>query len=568
MLDISKMLKILNSYNINSNKYGPTVYNCDNEVGLCMDIKDTHFSFLTRLFVFREEDEVRDFLNKNLWYKKNKDKYRISLRLEEYDKKITKVNYFYDDKKMEYDDMLNLKNIINEKKESVQEENLRNIYLSNITNLTDYVINLKKVKLDNRLKKNELKIKENDLKYELLLNLAKYYDKNKVIEKKIVTLENMTNDNSEEILKNNLTNIKDKKIEELEEYLNSLINICKLEESDEKNFINVYSNNIYRYNIEVLEKQINFVKNKIVSEQNFNLKGTKIHNIDEELKSFLKPNAEMENVNVFVSNEISKVNDKYARILDNKEASLVITGKNILENNLEYQEKVSELSVIDSLDKDFNKLDKKTQAYLVLYNSFYKGVCNFIINNGYPEIEAIKTGYDVEALYQETESLIDEDANSHFLVHYFNYVNYRNIDGFIESLIDICKTLEQVRFSLIEDIKVFAVNDDNKYKLLTVNPIYVEGKFIYLLDVLKSSNVIYIPIKLEVDSSNLEITKIQSDSIYLVGNIIDINDTITVGKFNKVQEKYNGSDIIITKNLILNKEYVFQLGYIEGGQHE
>jgi len=568
MLDIPKMLKILNSYNINSHKYGPTVYKCDSEIGLCMDIKDSYFSFLTRLFVFKRDEEVEDFLNKYFWYKKNKDKYPIRLKLDEYNKKITSVKYFYEDKDLNYEEMRNLNNIIDEKKENLQEENLRKRYLTNITSLTNYVIDLKKTKLDNRLKKNDLKIKENDLKYDLLVNLAKYYEKNKIIEKKIVTLENMVNDNNEEILKNNLENIKSKTLKEIENYLRSLIDICRVEEADEKNLVNMFSNSIYRYNIEILEKQINFVKSKIASEENFNLKGSKIHNIDEELKSFLKPNNELGSVNVFVSNEISKINDKYAKIDDISKSSLIITGRDVEVEENNSQEKASEQVVVKNLRDSFDNLNPKEQAYLVLYNSYYKNICNYIINNSYPDIDDIKSNCNIEELYQETESLRDCELNSHFLLHYFNYLNCKNIDSFLNSLIDICRTLESVNFNLLDDIKAFAISDDNKYKSLTINPIYVNKKFVYLLDVLKNSKVIYIPFKLETDGSNLEISLIKSDSIYTMGNIIDVNEVLTVNKYNKVNEKYDNSGIIATKNLTLNKEYIFQLGYIEGVQYE
>ena len=53
-----------------------------------------------------------------------------------------------------------------------------------------------------------------------------------------------------------------------------------------------------------------------------------------------------------------------------------------------------------------------------------------------------------------------------------------------------------------------------------------------------------------------------------MGNIIDVNEVLTVNKYNKVNEKYDNSGIIVTKNLTLNKEYIFQLGYIEGVQYE
>ena len=76
------------------------------------------------------------------------------------------------------------------------------------------------------------------------------------------------------LLLENEKNIASQDLETMKQYLNSLINGIKAEELDEKNLINIYSNSVYEYNIDILKKQIEFVKSKINAEKNFNLNVT------------------------------------------------------------------------------------------------------------------------------------------------------------------------------------------------------------------------------------------------------------------------------------------------------
>ena len=79
MLDKKELLKILSTYNITSNKYGPTIYENNTKIGLCLDIKESTFGYLTRIFTFDDQKKLEEFLNKYSWYKKNKNKYNITL---------------------------------------------------------------------------------------------------------------------------------------------------------------------------------------------------------------------------------------------------------------------------------------------------------------------------------------------------------------------------------------------------------------------------------------------------------------------------------------------------------
>ena len=62
MITKEEIKKILSSYNLETNQYGPTIYENNNELGITLDIKDSLFSFLTRKFIFNTPTELEDFL--------------------------------------------------------------------------------------------------------------------------------------------------------------------------------------------------------------------------------------------------------------------------------------------------------------------------------------------------------------------------------------------------------------------------------------------------------------------------------------------------------------------------
>lgn len=563
MLDVKDILKVLKSYNIDSTNFGPSIYKSNSNIGLSLEIKDDTFGFLTRYFIFQTKKELEEFLKSFFWYKKNKDKWKISLSLDNYEIPNPKIKYTYNDTELNYNDMINLEtNIANAEKEN-NEDIERNSLIINIEGLTNYLINLKENKYKIRKEKNELKIKENELKYELLEALNKYYGKTKAITKRPVNLDIINNSNDKEQLQENLKNIKQKSINEIETYLNNLIDIVKNEELEDKYIINIYSNNIYKYNIGILNKQIEFVKKKIESEKNFNLKGSKIHNIDEELKSFLKTNSPPPTIKNYLAEIKTKLEDKYNKINDNKNSYTIISGtlirmpvkKNIIKNKFDSLEK---------LNKEFDNLSAKKKAYAILYNSFYKETCDIIKNNLSLNIEEIKKLINVENSYKIMEEIAHLETNSHYLANYFKYINFKNIDTYISSLIDITKIVSDITFKLTSSLKVFCIEKKDNKELLSINPIFNKKEKTYITTLPENTKVLYIPDKINIDSETNELSIISSKNIYLSSEIIDTCDMITVNKYQKKNEANSEHGIIITTDLILKETYHFNVGLIEG----
>lgn len=554
MLTINETLEVLQTYNIHSHKYEPTVYQNKNQIGICLDIKDSLFGYLTRAFTFNTKEELNDFLKGFFWYKNNHQKYDIKLTLDSYDTYNPKLIYKYQNSLITLQEMLNINNFLEKEKEENIEEEKKAIYLINIEILTNYLIDLKKLKENIKEEKNTLKTTENDLKFELLIALSTYYGREKKFLKKEITLDPISNV-EENLLLENKKNIQDKPLKDIENYLITLINIIKNEEIDEQNLINIYSNNVYKYNIEILKKQIEFVKSKIKAEKNFNLKGSKIHNIDEELKSFLKTNIAPAQINTFLIDNKSKIEEKYQKITDIKDAASIITEKKELIPPIDHSNKPT-IKMNTFIEEQLNKLSKTAKNSLILYHSLYKPICNFIIENNYPDINTIKANFDFNHYYHELENIILNENNNHYLIQYFTEMDFKNIDNYINSIINLCKNIEESFFDLPDFIELFASEQNSKWKQLTKYP---NNNTKYLV---KVANIAYIPEKLEIDWNNNEITSINEDIYYIKKNIMKEEEIINLAKYNKKDIEKNG--IILTTDLVLEDEIKINKSHLEG----
>ncbi len=554
MLTINEALETLKTYNINSQKYEPTIYQKENQIGICLDIKDSLFGYLTRAFTFKTKEELDNFLKGFFWYKNNHNQYSIKLTLDSYNTPYPQIIYKYQNETITINEMLNINEFLENEKKDDFEKQEKTIYLNNIARLTNYLIDLKKQKEVIKQEKNKLKTEENDLKYELLTELTTYYGRERNLPKKEITLDSISIVDPNLLLENE-KNIKDKSINEVKGYLISLINIIKNEEIDEKNFVNIYSNNVYEYNIEILKKQIEFVKSKIKAEQNFNLKGSKIHNIDEELKSFLKVNIAPVKIEIFLADNKNRIEEKYKNITDIKEAAKIITDKEVT-ISIEEKAKNPQINIHQYQIEKFNELAKPIKNSLILYHSIYKPICNFIIDNNYPNIDIIKSNFDFEHYYEELETIIMYENNNHYLIQYFKEIDFKNINTYINSIINICKNIENTFFNLPSPIKLFTNEQNSKWKQLTKYP---NKNTKYLVE---AHNIAYLPEKLEIDWNTNEISLINEESYYIKENIIKEEETITLTKYTKKNIEKN--DIIITTDLILEDEININKSHLEG----
>lgn len=549
MLNIKEIAKVLQSYNMNIATYGPSIYANSKETGICLEVKDTTFGFLLRYFTFNTIKELEEFLKKYTWYKKNHKKYNINLSLDRYDIPNPSIKYTYNNEELDFNDMINFEKTKISKNQNEIEETEKMSYIINIENLTNYLLKLENNYNQIREEKNKLKIEENELKYTLLEELTTYYDKEKNITKKPVNLDIIIQNNDTTLL-NNIDEVRVKSLDEIKNYLEELIKKGRSLELDDKHIIDEYSCLVYKYNIDILKKQIDFVKRKIETEKNFNIKGSKNHNIDEELKSFLKTSNAPDNIKVYQEKIKKEINQKYNNIEDIRNAYTLVSGKEI--NLPIIKEKTTKKSdVVTNLKDQFDYLDKKDKAFLVLYNSFYKELCE--------ELDK-KSIDDLTNSYHEMESIAFNESNNHYLANYFKFINFKTIETYINSLKEIKDTVNKTRLILIDNLKVFCVEQKNNKEFLSIDPIFNKKDKIYLVNLYKGTKLLYIPDKIIIDN-NKELNLISTKNIYIDGDIIDECDSIIVNKYQKISNK-DSKDNIIT-DLTLKNSYIFNIGTIE-----
>lgn len=557
MLAVKDALDILKTYNIHSKRFEPTIYQNNNQVGICLDLKDSLFGYLTRAFIFQGTEDLNNFLAAFFWYKNNHQKYNIKLTLDAYDTKTPKIIYLYNDQTITKENMLNIESYLEEKKETLAQDQEKEYYLKCIEELTNYLINFKQMKENIKLEKNKLKTEENDLKFVLLTELTIYYGKEKPLTKKAITLESPSTINNSLLLEN-LKNIKTKTIQEIKDYLNTLVNNIKAEELDEKNLVNIYSNSVYNYNIDILKKQIDFVKSKINAEKNFNVKGSKLHNIDAELKSFLKTNIAPTKLDIFLVDNKNKILEKFQKITDIKMACEIITGHKIATTPFIQEETKEKTDVETILRNNFNELTKDKKSNLILYHSIYKPICNYIINHNYPDKNEIITHFDFNHYYEELEEIIYNENNNHYLINFFSHINFKDLNSYLDSIINICQDVENTKFHLPHTINLFAISNNNKYKQLNKLP-NKNTKYLITTD----HDLLFIPSKLIIDWDTKEMSQ-ENDAVYYTNeNIIEDLETITLIKYNKSHKEKN--DIIITTDLIEDYRTVLSKSHLEGG---
>lgn len=139
---------------------------------------------------------------------------------------------------------------------------------------------------------------------------------------------------------------------------------------------------------------------------------------------------------------------------------------------------------------------------------------------------------------------------------YFKEIDFKNINTYINSIVNICKNIESTFFNLPSSIKLFTSEQNNKWKQLTKYP---NKNTKYLVE---AHNIAYLPEKLEIDWNTNEISLINEESYYIKENIIKEEETVTLTKYTKKNIEKN--DIIITTDLILEDEININKSHLEG----
>ena len=94
---LKNAFNLTSKYGISLNKFGPFLSFVDKKIGLCLDIKDSKYGFLTRNYCFNTINEFEEFIKKYSYYK-NTLKGNTNLSLDNYFDVSPKLKYGFDEK--------------------------------------------------------------------------------------------------------------------------------------------------------------------------------------------------------------------------------------------------------------------------------------------------------------------------------------------------------------------------------------------------------------------------------------------------------------------------------------
>ena len=120
-----------------------------------------------------------------------------------------------------------------------------------------------------------------------------------------------------------------------------------------------------------------------------------------------------------------------------------------------------EIDIDNILLNNFNELDQTKRNNLILYHSIYKPICTYIINHNYPDKNEIISHFDFNHYYQELEEIVYNENNNHYLINYFSHLNFKDLNSYLDSIINICQDIENTKFHLPDTINLFAISDNN-----------------------------------------------------------------------------------------------------------
>ena len=218
-----------------------------------------------------------------------------------------------------------------------------------------------------------------------------------------------------------------------------------------------------------------------------------------------------------------------------------------------------EIDIDNILLNNFNELDQTKRNNLILYHSIYKPICNYIINHNYPDKNEIISHFDFNHYYQELEEIVYNENNNHYLINYFSHLNFKDLNSYLDSIINICQDIENTKFHLPDTINLFAISDNNKYKQLNKLP-NKNSKYL----ITTNHDLLFIPTKLIIDWETKEIRLEQDPLYYTNENFIEDLENVTLTKYNKTNIEKDG--IIITTDLIEDYSTTLRKSHLEGGK--
>lgn len=555
------ILNLLRQYGFGLNQKDPYLYDGELGLGIVYTFKDPFYGILTRVYQAPSLKEYEDFLNKYSWYKKNGQKTRVKICLENYKEIMANPKFIYQGKEKNYQE---LQDIAQNKKETVLKEKNYIKKLRRTVNILMQILDIKR-KLQIETRKNYEEFYQNYItkKEAFEKELANYLKEKQ--EEKETSLPTFIEDLKDvEINKLRLELEKDLTKEELEQQIYNLTDFIKELEVDEEYLKNKYQLICLPLQIkEIKEKEqvLESYKKKISL---FNKKEKLLKELqDIEEKSTLKSIVTYEH---YKENEEKRIVEKYAMIPDldmRTVGDFLAEFDNIKFEEMTYtseeKEEYSFEEIMEEVESDYQNRSKEEQDFLVGYS--------YLLN-------VIKTNR-----VSEFFNMLRNPNNVMVRVKYFQDIDFTSENKCALTIKKYMKKINSIiSYPLIGNLNVFFI--DNKImtsdKVIKASskkaqaPVLTNGDEVtYVCNLKKGISTYFIPCELKEDIYNDGNLILASDrSLFLIdlSNLVikkDNDDMLKVVQYEMVKEMkedYLQADDFKSKKILMYRNITIERG--------
>lgn len=555
------ILNLLRQYGFGLNQKDPYLYDGELGLGIVYTFKDPFYGMLTRVYQAPSLKEYEDFLNKYSWYKKNGQKTRVKICLENYKEIMANPKFIYQGKEKNYQE---LQDIAQNKKETVLKEKNYIKKLRRTVNILMQILDIKR-KLQIETRKNYEEFYQNYItkKEAFEKELANYLKEKQ--EEKETSLPTFIEDLKDvEINKLRLELEKDLTKEELEQQIYNLTDFIKELEVDEEYLKNKYQLICLPLQIkEIKEKEqvLESYKKKISL---FNKKEKLLKELqDIEEKSTLKSIVTYEH---YKENEEKRIIEKYAMIPDLDMRTIgdfLAEFDNIKFEEMTYtseeKEEYSFEEIMEEVESDYQNRSKEEQDFLVGYS--------YLLN-------VIKTNR-----VSEFFNMLRNPNNVMVRVKYFQDIDFTSENKCALTIKKYMKKINSIiSYPLIGNLNVFFI--DNKImtsdKVIKASskkaqaPVLTNGDEVtYVCNLKKGISTYFIPCELKEDIYNDGNLILASDrSLFLIdlSNLVikkDNDDMLKVVQYEMVKEMkedYLQADDFKSKKILMYRNITIERG--------
>ena len=555
------ILNLLRQYGFGLNQKDPYLYDGELGLGIVYTFKDPFYGIITRVYQAPSLKEYEDFLNKYSWYKKNGQKTRVKICLENYKEIVANPKFIYQGKEKNYQE---LQDIAQNKKETVLKEKNYIKKLRRTVNILMQILDIKR-KLQIETRKNYEEFYQNYItkKEAFEKELANYLKEKQ--EEKETSLPTFIEDLKDvEINKLRLELEKDLTKEELEQQIYNLTDFIKELEVDEEYLKNKYQLICLPLQIkEIKEKEqvLESYKKKISL---FNKKDKLLKELqDIEEKSTLKSIVTYEH---YKENEEKRIVEKYAMIPDldmRTVGDFLAEFDNIKFEEMTYtseeKEEYSFEEIMEEVESDYQNRSKEEQDFLVGYS--------YLLN-------VIKTNR-----VSEFFNMLRNPNNVMVRVKYFQDIDFTSENKCALTIKKYMKKINSIiSYPLIGNLNVFFI--DNKImtsdKVIKASskkaqaPVLTNGDEVtYVCNLKKGISTYFIPCELKEDIYNDGNLILASDrSLFLIdlSNLVikkDNDDMLKVVQYEMVKEMkedYLQADDFKSKKILMYRNITIERG--------